>query len=513
MLAPGSVGDQPITLSLVVPLYDEEERFAEHAEELSAFIARFGEGSQLIFVDDGSTDGTAELVGRFLADNPGCPGLLLRRPHEGKGAAVQAGLEEATGEYAGFCDVDLSTPLTQFEVVLRAALTGAVLAIGSRDVGASRLVRPQGRVREALGKTYNRLVQFTVAPGISDTQCGAKVAATAVWRAILPHCRQDGFAWDVEVVAISRRLGVVVREVAIEWSHDDRSRVRVGRDGVAMVAALPGIIRNARLVAAGSGFGREASGVFDNRQASTLIESDTDHWWFRSKGAFVSGALRRHRQPGPTPLLVDVGAGAGGVTAILGWPPDRLAVVEGSEELVRVARGRHGLPAAVGSTTELCFRSGSVGVVTMLDVVEHLDDPEKALREAHRALTDSGQLVITVPAHQWLWSSADEILGHVRRYTRPALRSQLRAAGFEPVVLTHVFTWLVAPVWVRRRMATTTDAQLGLDQTSAFLDRVALVLTRIESVVTRFVPLPFGTSILCLAVKAGTAQRWEETGP
>lgn len=496
--SPGAPGRPSLTL--VVPLYNEQDRFLEHADELVCFIAGFDAPSRLIFVDDGSHDATVETVQAYLDAHPGVPARLLRRSHRGKGAAVRAGLELADGRYAGFCDIDLSTPLGQLELVVRAAARNRVLAIGSRDLSASRLLHPQGRVRELLGKSYNRLVQLTLTPGISDTQCGAKVAETELWRAILAHCRQDGFAWDVEAISVARRLGVVVREVAIEWSHDDRSRVRVGRDGAAMVAAVPRIMAGTRRVR-GPGLDRDAGGVFDDRQASTLIESDTGHWWFRSKGAFVASVLRSHPQPGRTPLLIDVGAGAGGVTSILGWPPDRLGAVEGSEELVRVARRRHSLPAAMGSTTALPIRAEGVGVITVLDVLEHLEDPVGALREAHRALRGEGQLVVTVPAHAWLWSSADEVLGHVRRYTRPLLRAQLREAGFEPVVLTHVFSWLVGPVWLQRRLAKDADASLGLDRTSFLLDRLALVLTGVERMVTRRVSLPVGTSILCLAVK------------
>ncbi|MEO7443069.1 MAG: glycosyltransferase, partial [Acidimicrobiales bacterium] len=186
------------------------------------------------------------VVEALCREEPGRAVRLLRRPHRGKGAAVVAGLSVATADYAGFCDVDLSTPLADLERVLAVATAGTVLAIGSRDVEASRLLRPESRTRELLGRTYNRLVRMTVTPGIRDTQCGAKVAHCALWRAILPWCREVGFAWDVEALAVARRLGIVVSEVPVAWSHDERSRVRVGRDGARMALAVPRIVRNLR---------------------------------------------------------------------------------------------------------------------------------------------------------------------------------------------------------------------------------------------------------------------------
>jgi dolichyl-phosphate beta-glucosyltransferase len=234
-------------LSLVVPLFNEESRLIESGEALGDFLGRFAPPSELILVDDGSADRTAE-VAEGVAFRLPVTARVLRCPHRGKGAAVRAGLLAARAPVAAFCDIDLATPLDELERIIAVATSGPVLAIGSRDVVATRLVQPEGELRELMGKMFNRLLRLTLTPGIFDTQCGAKAATTAVWHEILPFCREDGFAWDAEAIAVARRLGVAVWEVGIEWRHDPRTRVRPIRDGAAMVRAVPRIARGVRLI-------------------------------------------------------------------------------------------------------------------------------------------------------------------------------------------------------------------------------------------------------------------------
>jgi len=512
-------GTRP-SLGLVVPVYDEAERLTDYAKQLFDFAAELPAGSALLFVDDGSADGTPNLIDDLIADTPGVRAHVLRRPHMGKGAAVTAGLRALRTDLAGFCDVDLSTPLDDLDAIARAAARSGGLAIGSRGLATSTLVRREGRVRESLGRVYNRLLQALMTPGVVDTQCGAKVAPGTVWDVLLPHCRELGYAWDAEVIAVAQSVGVAVVEVPVHWRHDDRSKVNVGRDGLAMLAATPRVWRSARRAATPPPVPEPMSEptspattaatpgvdwrtqVFDDANAALLAGSDRSHWWFRSKAALVATALHRTVGPGDARgWLVDIGGGAGGVTALLGWPPDRVAVLEGNPALATQAQRVHGLAAVRAAAERVPVADGAAEVACLLDVIEHLHDPIAALREACRALAPDGRLVVTVPAHTWLWSAADEQLGHVRRYTRLALATELAAAGFEPVVLTHVFSWLVPPVFLTRKLAGRGSAELGLDKTSFALATAAMALTGVERQLLGRVRLPFGTSVLCVATR------------
>jgi SAM-dependent methyltransferase len=476
---------------------NEVDRFGRSAPDLADFIACQPVGSELLFVDDGSSDETAAVVERFLHEHPAVCARLIRQRPMGKGAAVRAGLAAATTELAGYCDVDLATPLAELGRIVDAAAKAPVLAVGSRDLATSRITRHESSARELLGKLYNRGVQLTLVPGIVDTQCGAKAARIEIWRQILPLCRELGFAWDVEAIALARALGISVREIGIEWHHQDGSQIKPVADGVAMLRALPRIRRNLTdTMRDRSGHGRGV-GPFDGDHAAALARADATHWWFRSLAALVSWAIRRHGSL--SGWLVDIGAGTAGVTSMLGWAPDRTLALERRSALVERARSLHPLELVQAEPAHLPLADGSASVVCLLNLVEHLPDPGPSLDEARRLLAPDGILVVTVPADPRLWSSADEVLGRVRRFTQLGLCSELERHDLHVEWISGVFSWLYGPVWVKRRLRPASEPQLGLDISSLTLDRVSLLLTRAEWAMASQRPLRLGTSLLCVA--------------
>jgi SAM-dependent methyltransferase len=501
----GATLKSSVSLTLVVPMFDESARFTDFADALTSFVADYAVGSELVFVDDGSRDTTVQLVRQFIDRQPEGLVRLLEMPHRGKGAAVSSGLASATTSVAAFCDLDLSTPLGELARIVDAAASSSAIAIGSRGTATSRITRHQSPWREAMGRVYNRVVQYSVVPGIADTQCGAKAASTESWQRVLPLCGEPGFAWDVELVACARSLGIPVQEIGIEWSHHDGSRIHPLRDGIGMVRAIPRIRRrlrhaprtHARGLPAEHGAG---SGTFGDDAAAWFLTVDPTHWWLRSKATFVALALRRHSLSDG--WLVDIGAGTADVTAMLGWAPTRTLTLEGNSSLAKAITERHAVTPMLGDASHVPLRDGSATVVCLLDVIEHVVEPLDMLREAARILGPDGRMIVNVPAHQWLWSEADVALGHTRRYTVRTLRADLERAGCEVVWASHVFSWLVLPVWLRRKAMGGGEPQLGMDTSSTLIDRSSMVLTRLEWLIAARRPLPLGTSVLCVARRA-----------
>lgn len=224
--------DRPF-LSLVIPAYNEQGRLPSTLEKMRAFLAQPPFSYEVIMVDDGSADRTADIVDEQRATFPHL--RLLREPHRGKGHAVRQGMLAATGDYVMFCDADFSMPVeevTKFPISMQAG--GYQIAIGSREVpGARRIGEP--RQRHLMGRVFNLLVRILAVPELQDTQCGFKCFTREAVREVFGRQTIDGFGFDVEVLYIARKLRLAITEVPISWYYCASSRVDPIKDTLRMV--------------------------------------------------------------------------------------------------------------------------------------------------------------------------------------------------------------------------------------------------------------------------------------
>jgi dolichyl-phosphate beta-glucosyltransferase len=229
--------DRPVALSLVVPAYNEALRLPGTLERMRPLLDAAGESYEVIVVDDGSTDGTAEAARRHTA---GWPELEVVRlaVNAGKGAAVREGMLRARGAHRAFSDADLSTPLGEL-AVLRARLGGDChVAIASRGLPDADIQVRQPKRRELMGRTYNVLLRLLVLPDIRDSQCGLKAFTATAALACFGPLRTMRFGFDAEVLVRARRHGWEIAEVPVAWRHVEASRVSAGSDAARMLLDL-----------------------------------------------------------------------------------------------------------------------------------------------------------------------------------------------------------------------------------------------------------------------------------
>ncbi|MEE8141841.1 MAG: glycosyltransferase, partial [Planctomycetota bacterium] len=201
--------------------------------------------AEVLVVDDGITDRTAEIVEDLAADFPRQL-RALKRPHRGKGAAVAAGMLAAVGEYRFLCDADLAMSFSELPRFLEVAERGVDIVVGSREApGAKRVGEPVRR--HLLGRVFNYVVKLYAVRGIEDTQCGYKLFIAKAALHIFRLLTVEGFAFDVEVLFIAQLHGYSVEELPIVWYHREHSKVRPIRDSFSMFRQVLSIRRNALL--------------------------------------------------------------------------------------------------------------------------------------------------------------------------------------------------------------------------------------------------------------------------
>jgi dolichyl-phosphate beta-glucosyltransferase len=211
-------------LSVVIPAYNEAARLPRTLRATFAYLEARGLPYEVITVDDGSRDDTttaAEGVAREHDLKFGVFRALRYEVNRGKGHAVRYGVLRAEGSRVLFMDADLATPIEELTKLEAALDGGAQVAIGSRPLKESRLVKRQPLLRELCGRAFNLVVQALSVPGIRDTQCGFKLFERDAAREIFSRCTLDGFSFDVESLFLARKLGYRIAEVPVRWEHQE----------------------------------------------------------------------------------------------------------------------------------------------------------------------------------------------------------------------------------------------------------------------------------------------------
>src|SRR5207245_2523935 len=222
--------------SIVIPAFNEESRIAKTLGLTLNYLGNVSPESELIVVNDGSTDATATITRDVFSETKINIRLLENFPNRGKGAAVRSRLLAAQRPIGLFSDADLSTPLEETPKLIEPIANSEVdIAFGSRALDRRLIGVHQPWRREQAGRVFNLLVRLATGLAFWDTQCGFKAFRLDTCRPILKAARIDGFAFDVELLYLAHRAGLRVREVPVRWNHAEGSKVSFFRDSVRML--------------------------------------------------------------------------------------------------------------------------------------------------------------------------------------------------------------------------------------------------------------------------------------
>ena len=232
-------------LSVVIPAYNETRRLEQPLRTISDHLASGPYSAELVLVDDGSQDGTFELI-RDLAGELKVPVRAFRyERNRGKGHALKVGFAHARGDRILFTDADLATPIEQLDALNEAIDRGCDIAIGSRKRAGADIRVHQPWYRERMGKVFTWIVSRYLAE-VSDVTCGFKMFRGDLGRSLFAHLRIDDWAFDAELLFLAKRRGYSIEEVPVRWEDQAGTKVRLLRDAWSSARGLLEIVRNDR---------------------------------------------------------------------------------------------------------------------------------------------------------------------------------------------------------------------------------------------------------------------------
>lgn len=225
------------TYSIVIPAYNESARLGASLERILAYVHAQGWDAEIIVVNDGSRDNTADIVRSFAAKDSALH--LIENPgNHGKGYSVRNGMLNTRGRIVLFSDADLSSPIDEAPKLFQALDEGADIAIGSRWLRAETQTQRQPLHRQLFGRIFNLALRLTLGLQFKDTQCGFKAFKQTAVHAIFPLQKIERWGFDPEILFLARKLKFKVQEVPVAWAHRDGTSINPMVDGSRMVMEM-----------------------------------------------------------------------------------------------------------------------------------------------------------------------------------------------------------------------------------------------------------------------------------
>ncbi len=222
-------------LSIIIPAHNEESRLPRTLGQIFAYLEDQSYSSEVIIVENGSSDHTLELAQNFALQHPTL--TVIHEEKRGKGYAVQRGVLSAHGEYRFICDADLSMPIEELQKFIPPLLNGFDIAIASREApGAIRYNEPS--FRHWGGRAINFAIQMLILPGLNDTQCGFKCFHADTTRDLFQLQTLTGWSFDIELLYLARRKKLRIKEIPIQWYFDQDSKVKAVKDALGMISDI-----------------------------------------------------------------------------------------------------------------------------------------------------------------------------------------------------------------------------------------------------------------------------------
>jgi glycosyltransferase involved in cell wall biosynthesis len=222
-----------IMYSLVIPAYNESERITASLDKILAYIAQNGWDAEVLVVNDGSRDNTADVIRQYERRSP-IVRLLENPGNRGKGYSVRHGMLQARGDVLIFSDADLSSPIYESAKLIREIEQGADVAFGSRWLEADTQTERQSILRQIAGRVYNLLLRAILGLNYKDTQCGLKAFTREAAEKVFTRQKIERWGFDPELLFIAKKFRMKMVEVPVEWAHDDRSKINPVVDGFKM---------------------------------------------------------------------------------------------------------------------------------------------------------------------------------------------------------------------------------------------------------------------------------------